>query len=57
MKKAQLVTMLQERAWSWYIKFCSGKPNATMLERQQALNSEFKKPKSQAQSTTKFKEI
>ena len=57
MKKAQLVTVLQDRALSWYIKFCSGKPNATMLETQQALNNEFKKPKSQAQSMTEFKEI
>lgn len=48
MKKVQLVTALQDRALSWYIKFCLGKTNATMLETQQALKNEFKKPKLQA---------
>lgn len=57
MKNAQLVTMLQDKALSWYINFFSGKPNATMLETQKALNNEFKKSKSQAQSLTEFKEI
>lgn len=52
MKKVQLVTTLQDKALSWYIKFFSGKLNATMLETQQVLNNEFKKPKSQAVSVT-----
>lgn len=39
MKKAQLVTTLQDRELSWYIKLCTYKPTATMLETQQALNS------------------
>ena len=57
MKKVQLVKALQGRALSWYIKFYTDKPNATMLETQQALNSEFKKPKSQARTVTELREI
>ena len=48
MKKVQLVIALDDRALSWYIKFCTDRPTTTMLKTQQALNSEFKKPKSQA---------
>lgn len=33
------------------------KPSATIAETPQTLNSEFKKPKSQKQSVTEFKEI
>jgi len=55
MKKAQLATALQNRALSWYIKFCLGKPNATVLETQEAINNEFTKPKSQAHLVTEFK--
>lgn len=49
--------MLQDRVPSWYIKFHIDKSNATMLETQQVLNSEFKKPKSQTQSVIELKEI
>lgn len=57
MKKAQLVTALQDKALSWYIKFYTYKPTENILETEQVLNSEFKKPKSQAQSVAEFKEI
>ena len=47
-KKVQLVMALQDRALTWYIKFCQYRTGATMAETQQALNNEFKKPKSEA---------
>ena len=40
-----------------YIKFCQDIPGMTLAETQQALNNEFKKPKSQAQFVIEFKEI
>ena len=57
LKKAQLVTTLQDRALSWYIKYCTRHPYATLKDTKDAMNNEFKKPKSQAQSVTEVKEI
>ena len=56
-KKVQFVTSLQDRILTWYIKLCQDRPGVTLAETQKALNNEFKKPKSQAQSVTDFKEI
>lgn len=56
-KKVQLVTTLQDRVLTWYIKFYQDKPSTMLVETQQAFSSEFKKPKSQAQCVTEFKEI
>lgn len=48
---------MQDRVLTWYIKYYKDKPGATLVETQKALNNEFKKPKSQAQSIIEFKEI
>jgi len=32
MKKSQLVTALQDMALTWYIKFCTNRPRATMIK-------------------------
>lgn len=53
----QLVTALEDQALTWYIKYCSDNPNATLAKTQRALNKEFRKPKSEAQSLTEFKKI
>lgn len=46
MKKAQLVTSLQNRALMWYIKYCTDNLVASLAETQTALNKEFGRPKS-----------
>lgn len=56
-KKAQLVTVLKDRALTWYIKYCIDNPNVTLEETQQALSKDFRKPKLEAQSMIGFKEI
>lgn len=56
-KKAQLVMVLQDRTLTWYIKFYQERLGTMMAKTQQALNNEFKNPKSQVQSVTEFKEI
>lgn len=48
-KKAQLVTTLQDRELTWYIKYCTDNPTAMLAETQQALNKEFRKLKSEVQ--------
>lgn len=44
-KKAQLVTTLQDRALTWYIKYCIDNLLASLADTQVALNKEFGKPK------------
>ena len=56
-KKDQLVTTLQDRALTWYIKYCANNPHASLAETQTTFNKEFGKPKSEAQSLIEFKEI
>ena len=56
-KKATLVSALQDRALNWYIKQSNDHPNAGITEIQNALNKEFSWPKSETQSIIGFKEI
>lgn len=56
-KKATLVSVLQDRALTWYIKHSNDHPNAGIAEIQNALNREFSQPKSKTQSIIGFKEI
>ena len=57
LKKAWLVTTLKDRALSWYIKYSTTHPTASLKETKDALNNEFKNPNSQAQCVTEVKEI
>jgi len=57
MKKATLVSALQDRALTLYIKYSNDNPNAGVADIQIALNKELRKPKSEAQSSVRFKEI
>lgn len=41
----------------WYIKFSMNRPAAMLKDTKDALNNEFKKPKSQAQYVMKVHEI
>lgn len=45
MNKAHLVTVLQDRDLTWYIKYSATNPNATLAETKTALNAEFRKSK------------
>lgn len=45
-QEEQLVTALQDRTLTWYIKYCTDNPLATLAETKIALNKEFSKPKS-----------
>lgn len=56
-KKATLVSALQDRALTWYIKHSNDHPNVRIVEIQLALNKEFIRPKSETQSIIRFKEI
>ena len=56
-KKVMLVSTLQDCTLTWYIKNSKDNPNAGIVDIQIALNREFGRPKSQAQSITGFKEI
>ena len=53
----QLVTSLQDRALSRYIKYCSTHPAVALKDMKDVLNNEFKKPKSQVKSLIEVKEI
>ena len=57
MKKATLVTSLQERTLTWYIKYHIDNSMDSLANIQNMLNKEFNKPKSEAQSIVGFKEI
>ena len=56
-KKATFVSALQDRVLTWYIKNSNENLNAGIADIQVALNKEFSKPKSEAQSIIGFKEI
>jgi len=56
-KKVTLIIALQDRVLTWYIKYSNGNPNARVVDIQVALNKEFSRPKSEAQSIVGFKEI
>jgi len=56
-KKAWLVTALQDHSLTWYIKYCSNNPLGTLTETKTTLNKEFTKPKSDLHSIVGFKEI
>jgi len=49
-KKAQLVTALQDRVLTWYIKYCTDNPLASLADTQTTLKKEFGRPKSELQS-------
>jgi len=53
-KKATLVSVLQDRALAWYIKHSNDRPNAGIAEIQNALNREFSQPKSETHSIIRF---
>lgn len=57
MKKSTLVSALQDRALTWYIKYNIDNPTSTLADIQPALNIEFTRPKFQAQTIVGFKEI
>ena len=57
MKKETLVSALQDRALTWYIKYSNDNPNAGVADIQHVLNKEFSRPKFEAQSIVGFKEI
>lgn len=56
-KKATLVSAMQDRALTWYIKSSSDNPNARVADIQTTLNRKFSRPKFEAQSIVGFKEI
>lgn len=56
-KKATLVSTLQDRALTWYIKHLNDHPNARIAEIQNALNREFSGSISETQMIIRFKEI
>jgi len=56
-KKATLVSTLQDRALTWYIKHLNDHPNAGIAEIQNALNREFSGSISETQMIIRFKEI
>ena len=56
-KKATLVSALQYRTLSWYIKYSNDNLNARVADIQATLNREFSRRKSEAQSIVGFKEI
>lgn len=56
-KKATLVSTLQDRTLTWYIKHSNDHPNARIVEIQNALNREFSRLKLGTQSIIEFKEI
>ena len=55
LKKVQLVTGLQDKALGWYIKYSMTHPIVSLKYTKDALNNEFRKPKSQAQFVTEVK--
>lgn len=56
-KKATLVSALQDCALTYYIKHCNDNFNVEITNIQMALNREFSRPKLEAQSIIGFKEI
>jgi len=56
-KKETLVSALHDRALTWYIKYSNDNLNVRVADIEAALNREFSRPKSKAQSIVGFKEI
>ena len=56
-KKSMLVSALQDRALTWYIKHSNDNPHAGIVDIQIALNKEFSRPKSEALMIIGFKDI
>lgn len=56
-KKATLVSTLQDRSLTWYIKYFRNYHNARIAEIWDALKKQFSQPKSETQSIIGFKEI
>jgi len=56
-KKATLVSVLQDFSLTWYIKNSNDHLDAGIAEIQNALNWEFSRPKSETQLILGFKEI
>lgn len=56
-KKAMLVSALQDCALTWYIKHSNENPNVGIIDIQITLNMEFSRPKLEAQSIIGIKEI
>lgn len=56
-KKEALVTALQDRALTWYIKHSDENMNVGIMNIQAALNREFNRPKSETQLIIGFNEI
>ena len=52
-----MVSTLQDHTLTWYTKDSNDNMNAGIMDIQAALNKEFSKPKSEAQSIIGFKEI
>ena len=57
MKKATLVTALQECRLMCYIKYCTDNLKDVLVDIQTALNKEFNKPMSEVESIDGFKDI
>lgn len=56
-KKVTLVSALQDRALTWYIKYSNDNLNAGVADIQATLDREFSRPKSEAQAIVGFKNI
>jgi len=56
-KKATLVSALQDRVMTWYLKHSNENTNVGILDIQAVLNKEFGRAKLEAQSIIGFKEI
>lgn len=57
MKKVTLVSALEDRALTWYIKYSNENLNTTLADILTTLNKEFSRPKLEVQSIVGFKEI
>jgi len=57
MKKATLVSGLQDNALTWYIKYCTDNPTSALADIKTALNKDFSRSKSEVQWIVGFKEI
>lgn len=56
-RKATLVSVLQDRELTWYIKYSNDQSMAGTIEIQTNLKKEFSRPNSEIQSIIGFKEI
>ena len=56
-KKVVLVSILQDRALTWYMNYLGINPMAGIADVHTELKKEFSQPKSESQSVVGFKEI